>query len=217
MEDQVFQCRTCGREFTFTVREQEFFAEKGFDTPSHCSECRAQRKRERTGGAGQFGSITARSAQREDWREWTEAICASCGRTTQVPFKPTTGRPVFCRECFAKQSREGVARRKTPPKPGEHAEKPPASSEPVKSMAFPAVESLIHGESAAWLDDPGPLPEIEPAPDEEGEITEADFIPMPLTFGSTPEEVNPEFEENKSKSSAEIDHPDSRSQDKKDI
>ena len=30
----------------------------------------------------------------------TTTVCSQCGRETTVPFKPTQGRPVFCRECF---------------------------------------------------------------------------------------------------------------------
>jgi len=27
-------------------------------------------------------------------------VCESCGKNGEVPFKPTEGRPVFCRECY---------------------------------------------------------------------------------------------------------------------
>ena len=30
----------------------------------------------------------------------TTATCSQCGKATTVPFKPTQGRPVFCKECF---------------------------------------------------------------------------------------------------------------------
>jgi CxxC-x17-CxxC domain-containing protein len=30
----------------------------------------------------------------------TSATCTQCGKETIVPFKPTQGRPVYCRECF---------------------------------------------------------------------------------------------------------------------
>ncbi|HEX9909117.1 MAG TPA: CxxC-x17-CxxC domain-containing protein [Thermoplasmata archaeon] len=30
------------------------------------------------------------------------AKCSDCGCETQVPFKPTEGRPVYCRECYQK-------------------------------------------------------------------------------------------------------------------
>ena len=35
-------------------------------------------------------------------REMTDAVCSDCGAQTQVPFKPTEGRPVYCRECYQK-------------------------------------------------------------------------------------------------------------------
>jgi CxxC-x17-CxxC domain-containing protein len=30
--------------------------------------------------------------------------CASCGNTCEVPFRPTGEKPVYCRDCFAKES-----------------------------------------------------------------------------------------------------------------
>jgi hypothetical protein len=44
-----------------------------------------------------------------------------------------------------------------------------------------------------WEDDLGPLPDFDPAPDEEGEIAQADFIPFSSTYGATPEEIDPKF------------------------
>ncbi|MES2437098.1 MAG: CxxC-x17-CxxC domain-containing protein [Patescibacteria group bacterium] len=29
-----------------------------------------------------------------------KATCSNCGRPTEVPFKPTNGKPVYCRDCF---------------------------------------------------------------------------------------------------------------------
>lgn len=31
-----------------------------------------------------------------------DATCSKCGKACQVPFKPSGGRPVFCRDCFDK-------------------------------------------------------------------------------------------------------------------
>ena len=36
-------------------------------------------------------------------REMHDATCSDCGQACQVPFKPTEGRPVYCRDCFAKR------------------------------------------------------------------------------------------------------------------
>jgi CxxC-x17-CxxC domain-containing protein len=32
----------------------------------------------------------------------TEIKCTDCGKPTTVPFKPTPGKPVYCRECLGK-------------------------------------------------------------------------------------------------------------------
>jgi len=48
MEDKTLVCKDCGAEFTFTVGEQEFYAEKGFtNEPQRCKACRDARKAQR--------------------------------------------------------------------------------------------------------------------------------------------------------------------------
>jgi CxxC-x17-CxxC domain-containing protein len=32
--------------------------------------------------------------------EMHDVVCAKCGKDTQVPFKPTGDKPVYCRDCF---------------------------------------------------------------------------------------------------------------------
>ena len=45
MQDKIITCKDCGTEFTFTVGEQEFYAEKGFENdPVRCKECRIAKK-----------------------------------------------------------------------------------------------------------------------------------------------------------------------------
>ena len=83
-EDKVLKCRDCGVDFEFTAREQEFYAEKGFQNePGRCPACRSARK------------------QRGE-RQMHPAVCAACGCETQVPFAPRSDRPVYCRDCFQK-------------------------------------------------------------------------------------------------------------------
>ena len=36
-------------------------------------------------------------------REMFDATCTECKQACQVPFKPTPGKDVFCRDCFAKK------------------------------------------------------------------------------------------------------------------
>jgi CxxC-x17-CxxC domain-containing protein len=39
-------------------------------------------------------------------RELFDAVCAQCGASTRVPFRPVAGRPVYCKECYS--GRRGV-------------------------------------------------------------------------------------------------------------
>ncbi len=95
MEDKTLTCRDCGREFVFTASEQQFFAQKGFtNEPGRCPECRAARKSSRGDGGG-F------SAPRD--REMYPAVCAQCGKETQVPFQPRLDKPVYCSDCYSAQ------------------------------------------------------------------------------------------------------------------
>ncbi len=38
-------------------------------------------------------------------REMSDAVCSDCGQQTQVPFKPSGDRPVYCRDCFQKHKK----------------------------------------------------------------------------------------------------------------
>jgi CxxC-x17-CxxC domain-containing protein len=87
--DKVLKCAECGAEFVFTSGEQMFFADKGFkNEPKRCKACKASRAQGNGSGSG--------SVQRVE----TKTVCSQCGKETTVPFKPTQGRPVYCRECF---------------------------------------------------------------------------------------------------------------------
>lgn len=90
-EDKTLVCKDCGNEFVFTAGEQEFYAEKGFQNePARCKDCRSARKN---------ASGDRKSAPRRE-RVMYDAVCAECGKETQIPFKPTNVRPVYCKECF---------------------------------------------------------------------------------------------------------------------
>lgn len=96
-QDKTLNCRDCGEDFVFTASEQEFYAEKGFtNEPGRCPQCRAARK-QRNSREGGFGARGSRPP-----REMHPAVCASCGADTEVPFKPSGDRPVYCFDCFNK-------------------------------------------------------------------------------------------------------------------
>lgn len=97
--DKSIKCRDCGEEFVFTAGEQAFYKERGFQhEPTRCRRCREEKKRQ--GGGVGAGLGTTSVAALGGPREFHEAVCSSCGVTTQVPFRPTAGKPVYCRDCF---------------------------------------------------------------------------------------------------------------------
>jgi len=53
MQDKTLVCKDCNSSFTFTVGEQQFYAEKGFtNEPTRCPDCRKARKANMRGGGG---------------------------------------------------------------------------------------------------------------------------------------------------------------------
>ena len=48
-----------------------------------------------------FSSFSQGSFQSSP-REMHKATCADCGKECEVPFEPKEGRPVYCKECYAK-------------------------------------------------------------------------------------------------------------------
>jgi len=95
--DERLTCTDCGAEFVFTAGEQEFFASKGFQNkPNRCPDCRAARKAQR----GSSGSSSTRSYGA---REMYSVTCSECGQTAEVPFQPRGDKPVYCRDCYARQ------------------------------------------------------------------------------------------------------------------
>ena len=88
--DKTLTCADCQAQFVFSAAEQEFYAKKGFtNEPKRCPTCRAAKK-QRLGG-GEAGAQ----------RQMFPAVCAQCGKETQVPFEPRTGRPVYCSDCYS--------------------------------------------------------------------------------------------------------------------
>jgi len=92
-QDKSLHCCDCGSSFTFSAEEQQFFATKGYENePKRCPSCRgARRDRQHSGGTG----FRPR-------REMFPAVCAECGKNTEVPFQPRGDRPVYCSDCYNK-------------------------------------------------------------------------------------------------------------------
>ena len=95
-QDRTLRCADCGSDFVWTAGEQAFFADKRFtNEPKRCKICRDKRK---NSGMGDGGS-----------RRLYSVTCDACGKATQVPFNPTNGKPVYCRDCY-RDRRAGMGR-----------------------------------------------------------------------------------------------------------
>jgi CxxC-x17-CxxC domain-containing protein len=99
--DLTIVCKDCGRNFVFRADEQSFYAEKGYNEPTRCKDCRNERKNNNS-QSNSRGPRSSAPSGRFPEREMFPATCASCGKQTQIPFKPKEGRPIFCRDCFQK-------------------------------------------------------------------------------------------------------------------
>jgi len=96
-QDRTLRCADCGSDFVWTSGEQAFFADKQFtNEPKRCKACKGKRVERRAGGP---------AAGRD--RTETRATCSACGKETTVPFRPSQGRPIYCRDCFQQRKPRG--------------------------------------------------------------------------------------------------------------
>ncbi|MFC1934739.1 CxxC-x17-CxxC domain-containing protein [Chloroflexota bacterium] len=100
-QDKTLECSDCGNTFTFSADEQEQFQLRGYtNEPKRCPGCRQARKSERYGNGGSsYGNDSYGDKPR---RQLFPAVCADCGKETEVPFEPSQGRPVYCSDCYRK-------------------------------------------------------------------------------------------------------------------
>lgn len=58
----------------------------------------------RTGGRG-VGKGPSRFGKRDTERVRTKVTCSDCGQECEVPFKPTSDKPMYCNACFGKREK----------------------------------------------------------------------------------------------------------------
>ncbi len=78
-------------------------------------------------------NLQANELRRKD-RVLYEAICADCHHVCEVPFKPSEGRAVYCKECFAKRKSGGAGNSHNIPRPAVISQIPAAPTAAVLAM-----------------------------------------------------------------------------------
>lgn len=109
-QDRTLTCVECNQSFTFSADDQQYHAEKGYtNEPKRCPSCRQNRRY----NSGSYGSTSSYGGgYGRSQREMHDAVCAQCGKDTQVPFRPSGDRPVYCSDCFSKQPASAQSRRR---------------------------------------------------------------------------------------------------------
>ena len=105
-ENKSLQCSDCGATFVFSAEEQDQFATRGYtNEPKRCPSCRQTRKAKQFGNNGSSYGNSGSSYGTNNYRpvrQMFPAKCSDCGKDTEVPFEPRTGRPVYCSDCYRK-------------------------------------------------------------------------------------------------------------------
>ena len=108
-EDRTLTCQDCGQPFTFSADDQAYHAEKGYtNEPKRCTSCRQARRGQRSDDGFGFGGG---GGYDRGPREMHPAVCADCGKDTEVPFRPRGDRPVYCSDCYNKRGGRASAGR----------------------------------------------------------------------------------------------------------
>jgi len=143
--DRILLCSDCHGEFVFTAGEQLFFHDKQFkNDPKRCKPCKSRRSglAAVANGTGPAAAGLSRTETRTD--------CSECGVQTTVPFKPTQGRPVLCRQCFQAKAKAVVAAVQVAASPevaAAIASSPVFTSADKAAMALTTASADTNGES----------------------------------------------------------------------
>lgn len=84
-------CTACGNECEVPFKPTG-------DRPVFCNNCFGKR------GPAQPRRYTDKNSRRSNYsdKRMYQVVCDSCGNQCEVPFQPTSGKPIFCQECFKK-------------------------------------------------------------------------------------------------------------------
>ena len=131
-QDRTCVCRDCGREFIFSAQQQKEFREERFSAPTRCLDCHERRNARRRHSRGGDCEIHV-------------APCSVCGKQANVPFKPSSDKPIYCANCFQMQMM------KEKPQPSQKAFVLRQPERPAQVASVPVREESAE-ETASFAD-----------------------------------------------------------------
>jgi len=89
------------------------------DKPIYCSKCFEKTSSRSNSSQGNY--IRSKHIDRQDQKSHKlyPAVCDNCGNNCEVPFKPTSDKPIYCSQCFG--DKRSSNRRHTSGKPVQHS------------------------------------------------------------------------------------------------
>jgi len=93
-----------------TVVEEPTEEPKAEDKPVADVEPTEEPKAEESvsGAAASTDDVATPAGTDQQGRQLYSVKCAKCGKQTEVPFKPSGDRPVYCRDCYMQKKGGGV-------------------------------------------------------------------------------------------------------------
>jgi CxxC-x17-CxxC domain-containing protein len=85
----TIKCEDCGKGFTVSAEDCEFYALNDLPMPKRCIVCQSTRKSE-----------CNHDGERRPAQAMHDIICAGCGKRVQVYHLPKFDRPVYCINCI---------------------------------------------------------------------------------------------------------------------
>ena len=86
-------CDQCGKSCQVPFRPSG-------NKPVLCSECFEQKEKGGYSPRESYGQRDNFNRADSFEKRMFSAVCDSCGKKCEVPFKPSSGKPVYCEECF---------------------------------------------------------------------------------------------------------------------
>jgi CxxC-x17-CxxC domain-containing protein len=93
-QEKTLRCSACGNTFKFHVDELEYFLRGHISEPERCPDCLQTENLSLSENSGYLYIAV---------HQTYHALCADCGKETEVPFISRQDNPANCNDCYRKE------------------------------------------------------------------------------------------------------------------